>query len=135
TGSNANLIVVGGNLGRLGVSATSAQTYSWGQLTLAGTNTYGGSTIVKTARLGLDFSAASAPQNNIIANTSALVLGNSGAPDTGGPGAAALVMTGKASTTNAQTFNGTTVGIGAHAITVTSGTSGAANLNLGAITY
>src|SRR5262245_19105931 len=43
-------------------------------------------------------------------------------------------MVGKASTTNSQTFNGTTIGVGANKIGVTTGAGGTTNLTLGAIT-
>ncbi len=67
--------------------------------------------------------AASAPANNLVSGSSALVLG-------GGT----LNLAGKASTSNAQTFNGTTLNAGVSAITLVSGASGSLTLNLGALT-
>lgn len=94
-----------------------------GTLTLAGTNLYTGTTSVNAGNLTLGFSNALAPTNNILSSSSALALG-------GGT----LTLTGKASTTNSQTFTGTTVNGGASTITATSGaTGGIMNTALGSI--
>jgi fibronectin-binding autotransporter adhesin len=90
---------------------------------LTGANTYGGATTVNNGILRLDFSAIDAPANNIInnsTNTSALIL-------SGGR----LDVVGAAGATNSQQFSGLTAGAGNSSITVSSGTSGSANVTLG----
>ncbi|HZO86058.1 MAG TPA: autotransporter-associated beta strand repeat-containing protein, partial [Verrucomicrobiae bacterium] len=106
---------------------------AFGGLTLSGANTYIGPTVIENGTLTLDFAAASAPANNIISSSSALTLGGG----TAGLGAAsfdALVMNGKASTANSQTFNGATITIGPAIIRANSASGGSANMNLGALT-
>ena len=109
-----------------GATAQTALTVTGaGTQVLTGANTYTGlTTVTGGGTLELDFSALGAPQNDIIADT-ALVLG--------GAGNGALQVVGADSTTNSQSFNGLTVGEGQSTINVTSGASGAVNLNLGAI--
>lgn len=95
-----------------------------GTLTLSKANTYSGGTTVGAGTLKLDFSASGAPTNNIIASTNALTLMGSN-----------LTITGKTSTTNSQQFSGLTLTANsANTITTNSGSSGAINLTLGAIT-
>ncbi len=95
-----------------------------GTLTLGGTNAYTGATKVNAGTMVIDFSNASAPVSNIVGSSSALTLG-------GGT----LMINGKAGVTSAQTFNGATLTAGtASTLSVTSGASGTANLNIGAIT-
>jgi autotransporter-associated beta strand protein len=106
----------------------------FGGLTLFGANTYTGPTIILNGTLTLDFTQAGAPVNNIIASSSALTLGGANA----GLGAAsfdALTMNGRVSTTDSQTFNGTTIDIGPAILRVNSGGGGAANLILGALAH
>jgi fibronectin-binding autotransporter adhesin len=101
-----------------------------GTLTLSNTNTYTGATTVNAGTLKLDFSAAGAPATNIISSSSALTLG--GGTTLNGT---TLNLTGKASTTNSQAFNGTTINPGVSAITLTANaTANPLSLNLGAIT-
>jgi autotransporter-associated beta strand protein len=101
-----------------------------GTLTLSNTNTYTGATTVNAGTLKLDFSAAGAPTTNIISSSSALTLG--GGTTLNGT---TLNLTGKASTTNSQAFNGTTINPGVSAITLTANaTANPLSLNLGAIT-
>jgi autotransporter-associated beta strand protein len=105
-------------------AATSLTKIGAGTLTLSNTNTYTGATTVNAGTLKLDFSAAGAPTTNIISSSSALVLG-------GGT----LNLTGKASTTNSQAVNGTTINPGLSAITLTANaTANPLSLSLGAIT-
>jgi fibronectin-binding autotransporter adhesin len=93
-------------------------------LTLSGANTYTGATTVNGGVLALNFSAAGAPANDIISNTSALNMA-------GGT----LSVTGAAGATNSQTFAATTISAGSNTIGATSGTGGTANINLGAVTH
>ncbi len=106
---------------------------SFGNLTLGGANTYSGTTAVKNGTLTLDFTQATAPASNIINSASALTMGGATA-GLGQTSYAQLVVTGKASATSSQTFNGTTIDIGPAVIRANSGTGGTANLSLGAIT-
>jgi len=93
-----------------------------GSLTLTGANSYTGATTVGGGRLGLDFSGAGGPVNNIVSASSALVL-------TGGT----LEVVGAAGETNNQSFNGLTVSAGSNTVRAVSGAGGIVNLNLGAI--
>ncbi|CAM3021194.1 beta strand repeat-containing protein [Rariglobus hedericola] len=109
-------------------------------LTLGGANTYTGDTNINQGSLVLNFGSGVAPTSNIISSSSKLVLGgpstaihNSGNVNATLP-TATLSVTGAASTTNTQTFNGLTLNQGNNAISVTSGTGGSATLALGAIT-
>src|SRR5262249_25638285 len=110
---------------------------SFGNLTLGGANTYTGSTTVGNGMLTLDFSQTTAPVNNIVSSSSSLSFGT---PQGANAGLGSvnnnrLNITGKASTTNSQTFNGTSVSLGPAVIQVTSGAGGSATLNLGALTH
>ncbi len=96
-----------------------------GTLTLNAANTYTGTTTVSAGTLKLDFSAAGAPADNIInnsTNSSALSLGSG-----------VLEMIGKDSTTNSQRINGLSVS-GGGLIGIFSGAFGTLNASLGAIT-
>ncbi|MEI6035812.1 MAG: autotransporter-associated beta strand repeat-containing protein, partial [Verrucomicrobiae bacterium] len=92
-----------------------------GNQTLTGSNTYTGGTGVNGGALILDFSTAT---TNILNSSSALTLG-------GGT----FKLIGKASNTNSQTVNGTTLNAGASALTLAANaTANPLLLNLGAIT-
>ena len=121
-----NRLSVGGG-GTLGV-------FPFGSLILTGQNTYTGTTNVRSGKLVLDYTAATAPTSNIISASSPLVVGFSGDPKTGA-GVGALTMTGKDGVTSSQSFARTTFGAGANFITATSGSGGTSNLNLGNISY
>jgi fibronectin-binding autotransporter adhesin len=91
-----------------------------GVLTLAAPNTYTGATTINGGALELGFYLQN-QQSNLIAPTSALVLG-------GGQ----LVMSGAESSSSSQTFNGLTINPGAGAIAV-AGLGGSATLHLGGV--
>lgn len=97
-----------------------------GGITIIGTtatDTYTGNTSITGGLTRLDFNQ-STPAANIISSSSRLVM-NGGI----------LNITGKASTANSQTFNGTTLNGGGGLITMSPGaTGGTAVLNLGTIT-
>ena len=135
TTSPATLVFAGGpvasTFGGLITQATAAGTMATnltvasGSLTLSGANTYSGNTTLVGGSLGLNFAATAAPATNILnntANNSALVLA-------GGT----LAVTGKASTTNSQRFNGATIS-GSSAIGLTAAAANPLSVNLGAIT-
>gem|GEM_PF-1040287 len=84
-------------------SLTKAGSGTW---FLRGANTYTGTTAVNGGTLVLDFANAT-PASNIVSSTSVLSLG-------GGT----LNVTGKASTTNLQTFASTTLAAGGSAVTI-----------------
>ncbi len=116
-------LVVGGAIGGTGYGLTKAGA---GTLQLTGASTYDGTTTVNGGTLQLAFSGTGAPTDNILnatANSSDLKLG-------GGT----ITLTGKASTTNSQRFNGVTVNAGASQFTQTIGTSGTVNSTLGTVT-
>ncbi len=99
---------------------------SAGVETLTAANTFSGLTTINGGTLQLDFSA-STPTVNIInntANSSALVLA-------GGT----LELKGKGGATNSQRFNGTTVGAGASALTLTQNTATSLTATLNALTH
>ena len=106
---------------------------SFGNVALGGANTYTGPTNIENGVLTLDFTQATAPVGNLINSSSALTLGGTNA-GLGSISFAQLTLQGKASTTNNQSFSGTTINVGPAVIRANSGTGGAANLNLGAIT-
>src|SRR5262249_25754610 len=98
-----------------------------GTLTLTAASTFHGGAGVNQGTLSLDFTAGGAPTNDIVSN--------SGSTNTLALNGGRLQMLGKASTTNSQSFTNTTVtGGSASAISVVSGASGTANLNLGQVT-
>lgn len=95
-----------------------------GVLSLTGSNTYTGATVANSGTLSLNFTAAAAPTDNIVSTSSGLRL-------EGGT----LLLNGKASTTNSQTFNGVTLKAGASVFTGSSGaTGGVMNATLGTVT-
>jgi len=94
-----------------------------GTLSLTAANTYTGITTVNSGTLRLLFNAAGTPASNIINSSSALRLA-------GG----ALLISGTASATNSQTFNGLTVAAGSSIFNATIGAGGTVNASLGAIT-
>ena len=127
------------NLGTIIVANTADTTFSgnitgtgpdfiktgWGStLTLTGTNAYTGNTRIRRGTLELDFSAAGAPQNNIIgtAQMSQLVLG-----DTSYSGGR-LLVTGADGVANAQTFRGIFVFPGESTVEAVSGAGGSVTL-------
>ena len=111
-----------------------------GTLVLSGANTFSGTTTIAGVSAGagggilqLDFTAATAPTNNI------LYSGTTAGQLTLTPGLgsiATLLLQGKDSTTNSQALGNVVLGTsaGAAAITVNSGSSGTMNLSLGTIT-
>jgi autotransporter-associated beta strand protein len=106
----------------------------FGGLTLFGANVYSGPTLIQDGTLTLDFTQATSPGTNIISSVSSLSLG--GAPQgLNQTNVAALIMNGKAGTTNAQTFNNTTITLGPAVIQATNGAGGAVNLALKSLTH
>jgi fibronectin-binding autotransporter adhesin len=100
-------------------------------LTLAAANTYTGNTSINGGGITLDFSGASSPATNIVATTSTLTMGGTGAFGA----SSALNLSGKASTVNSQTFNGLTLNAGAAAIALTANvTANPLLLSVGTIT-
>ena len=106
----------------------------FGGLTLSGGNTYSGPTRIKNGTVTLDFTQTASPVGNIINASSALTLGGATA-GAGTTNFAALIMNGKASAPNSQTFNGTTIALGPAQIRANSGAGGSANMALGALTH
>ena len=113
-----------------------------GTVNLRGTNTFTPNVATPTTvlvnvrggTLNLDYANAT-PTSGIILGTNNLGLGG-GVVANGGSalGGGTLLMTGKATTINVQSFAGTTLAGGRSAITVVSGTDGSASLALGPIT-
>jgi hypothetical protein len=103
SGTSGQIIVEGGG-------SPGGDSLGGGTLILNNANTYSGGTTVNTGTLDLDFSAATAPVNDIIANNTELTLG-------GGT----LNVYGDSNTTNlsnSQTFSTLTVNVGASMVTV-----------------
>src|SRR5581483_6101215 len=141
SGSGSGTMDVGGlaNLTYLGVLAnngagTGGLTKSrYGTLILGGANTYTGPTVIQDGTIRLDFSQATAPANNIINQNSSLTLG--GVPQgLNQTNITALVMNGKNSVVNTQTFNNTTITLGPTVVAGTNGAGGSIVLNLNTIT-
>jgi fibronectin-binding autotransporter adhesin len=101
----------------------------YGTLVLSRANTYTGTTSVQNGALTLDFSAAGAPANNILASGSALSLGGGLAV----AGNGVLNITGASAATNSQSVSGTTIDFGNNAINVNQNSATAVNLSLGNI--
>ena len=107
------------------VGTGSLHKYGWtGTLTLAGTNTYSGTTVIRRGVVALDFAAPTAPATNIIGvgSMSRLYVGEIGY--TGGT----LLLQGADGTENAQTFRDLTVNSGTSTLGVQSGTGGSVDL-------
>ncbi len=121
-----------------------------GTLTLSGLNTYTGSTFAAGGTLNvtgqlaatnslilvggavtLDYTAATAPQNNIVNNAASLAF-NIGAGNIAGVNT--LTIQGKDATSNTQTFTSTNFSNFASHLNITSGAGGTVTVNLGAIT-
>ena len=94
-----------------------------GMLVLSGTDTYSGTTTISAGTVKLDFSAASAPTNNILNNA-----GNGAAFVLGG---GTLLVQGSPSVANSQLLTGGTIGAGINALVASGGTT---NISLGTIT-
>ena len=109
---------------------------SFGTLVLSGANTFSGTTGIKNGTVVLNFAdtAATTPVSNIINASSPLTLGGLTA-GLGTTSYSRLIVSGKASTTNTQTFASTFLDLGPAVIQDTSGATGTANLNLGALTH
>jgi len=115
-----------------------------GTQTLTNANTYTGTTSIingpttsqqTVGTLKLDFSATGAVATNIIGATSALSFGGDvSTPATTILGSGTLNLTGKASTTNAQTFASTNLGAGGAGIVLTAAATNPLSLSLGTIT-
>lgn len=141
TSAAGSLTLTGGISGTGDLTRIGAGT---GALILSGTNTYTGATKVGYGSMTLDFSNTASPTTNIVSTSSALNMGVGTATGTNTPWAgiasvsgaftptAILNLTGKASTNNEQTFNGTTL-TGGSAINATAGAIGNLLVNLGAL--
>ncbi len=109
---------------------------SFGTLALGNTETYTGPTTIGNGTLNLDFTQTSSPTNNVIQPTSSLTMGgfNAGFAQNS---YSQLIITGKGSASNTQTFAGTNINIGPALVNVISGTSAgsAATLDLGSLTH
>ncbi|HEY7119130.1 MAG TPA: autotransporter-associated beta strand repeat-containing protein, partial [Tepidisphaeraceae bacterium] len=127
-------LTYGGVIANNGSGTGGLTKISFGNLSLAGANTYTGPTLVKNGTLTLNFGDAAAPASNIISPSSTLVLGGATA-GLGQNNNATLTLTGKAGANNIQTFAGTNIDIYGSVINVTKGTGGNATLNLGALTH
>ena len=132
--ATGNAVTYNGVIANAGAGAASLVKYGFGRLNLSGANTYTGTTRIQSGTIALDFSAASAPVNNIISSSSNLVLGGSTA-GIGSESNAALMMIGKAAATNVQSFASTNIDIYGSVGTVTNGAGGTATVNLGALTH
>jgi fibronectin-binding autotransporter adhesin len=112
-----------------------------GTLTLGGTNSYTGSTIINQGTLKLDFNQTAAPLTNIIKSNSTLVMGGS-ATSLGNANNSVANIIAAAATLNlsgrkaadSQTFNGLTVNPGYSFISVNSVKGGTMSVALGPIT-
>jgi fibronectin-binding autotransporter adhesin len=78
-----------------------------GTVTLTGANNYAGATVVNSGTLNLDFSAANAPQINIIHSSSMIGLTLGGGN---------LTLIGNNNLSNSQTFNGLTISNGSSSV-------------------
>jgi autotransporter-associated beta strand protein len=105
-----------------------------GTLVLSAPGTYTGPTSNRVGNLTLDFTQTTSPVSNIISRNSSLSIGgeNTGI---GTVNNIQVLMTGKTSTTNSQTFNGTFFDLGGSVVQATSGAGGGANLLLGGVNH
>src|SRR5436190_1123257 len=110
TVNSGSTLTYGGIIANNG-GAGSLTKNAFGTLTLSGANTYDGPTILQNGTITLDFTAASAPANNIISSSSALTLGGESA-GLGTLSYAAITLNGKNGANNSQSFSGTTIDIG-----------------------
>lgn len=102
-----------------------------GRLTLSGTSSQTGATILLNGALELDFSAATAPTTNILNPAVNLTLGALGTANSG-----TLILTGKTGAVNSQsiaTSGSLATTPGAYHINLTAGGGGSTTLNLGVI--
>ena len=132
TVNSGTTLTYGGVIANNGGGTGGLTKNAFGGLTLSAANTYTGPTVIQNGTVTLDFTAASAPVNNIVSSSSALTLGGANA----GLGAAsfdALTLNGKGGAANSQSFNGTTIDIGPAIIRANSGGGGSANMALGAL--
>lgn len=143
-GAPTGTVISGGITGNYGFTRFTTITGGTGTLTFSGTNTYTGATNLGRAGSNnagvttLDFSAATAPETDIlyhgVANAGTLNL------NAGTNAATVLNLTGKAGTVNSQRFgdvivNGySTTNSGLTVINLTSGTGGSMSLSVGGIT-
>ena len=117
-----------------------------GQEILTGSNSYTGNTGVALGQLELNFAGTSAPATNILYN--GLTQSNSGTLTMGGKSGAyglinyngvtpddSLLVNGKASTANVQTFKNTTLAYGYSGIQAIAGSGGSATIDLGTLTH
>ncbi len=134
TGSNGgNNTISGSIVDNGGVNKTSLQKDGMGKWVLSGSNTYTGITRMLAGNLTLDFSASTAPTNDIINASSTLALG---AVTAGVASSATLNIVGKNNAASSQSFttSGTVVAtIGAYHINLTPTGTGTVTLNLGTL--
>ncbi|HZZ27613.1 MAG TPA: autotransporter-associated beta strand repeat-containing protein [Pirellulales bacterium] len=107
---------------------------SFGTIVLGGLNTYTGATDVANGQMTLDFTGLAANSNNIVNSNSTLTLGGANA------GFAQssydeLLVTGKTTGSNSQSFNNTNVTVGPGIIAVNNNGGSGTVLNLGALTH
>lgn len=115
--SAASTTFAGGIAGSGGLTKAGA-----GILTLTGANTYSGDTTLNGGGLTLDFSAASAPSDNILSANTTLNLAGS-----------TVRIVGKAGASNSQTFDGLNISAGSNRVVAAPGIGGDVLVNFGAI--
>lgn len=104
-----------------------------GTLALSGTHLYTGDTSINQGTLSLTVSNAISSSSKLVLGGQSTALHNAGNVNSG-LSTATLSVTGAASTSSTQTFNGVTLKQGNNAIVATSGTGGSMTLALGTIT-
>ncbi|GEP45319.1 beta strand repeat-containing protein [Brevifollis gellanilyticus] len=139
--SDASVLTLGENSGTFswggviqdgaGSSTLALTKMGTGVMTITNTNTYTGPTSLNGTGGGLtlDFVTATGT-SNLIAAVSELTMNNTSASRI-----QTLTITGDATQTNSQTFNGTTFGASRYRVVATSGAGGTTNLVLGAINF